>query len=132
MDASGELSVILDLNESIFSENLKSQVASHFLNVIDAFINDFNQPIQKQSLLTINEKQDFFKSETQTSIPYKSILKAFKDHSLERVEAVSQRNRNLHLSRSFSGERISETKDKEAQRVQDNQRMKELKKRAAK
>ena len=98
MDASGELSVILDLNESIFSENLKSQVASHFLNVIDAFINDINQPIQKQSLLTINEKQDFFKSEIQTSIPYKSILKAFEENVANTPNAIVLQYKNETLT----------------------------------
>ena len=50
MDASGKFSIILDLNEAVFNDKYKNQAASHFLKVIDAFIDDINQPIQKQSL----------------------------------------------------------------------------------
>ena len=55
MDQSGNISVLLDLNESIFNDDLKANVSHHFLTVFDAFLENIKQPIGKFSLL--NQQQ---------------------------------------------------------------------------
>jgi len=55
MDASGEISLLFDLNEAVFHENLAAEVPSHFLNILDAFLRDQNQSIEKVPLVAIKE-----------------------------------------------------------------------------
>ena len=51
-DASGNIQLYFDLNENVFDDSIRDQVPQHFLNLLDAMIEDKDQLIDQPSLLT--------------------------------------------------------------------------------
>ena len=76
-DATGNMEVHFDLNKAVFNDDLAEQVPLHFLRLVDAMLNDVNQPIVKQALLTQNETVYFLRPELTTSNKYISIIDVF-------------------------------------------------------
>lgn len=50
MDASGEIEVYFDLNTDVFHEAVREELPNHFLKLLDALLEDIQQPILKPSL----------------------------------------------------------------------------------
>ena len=50
MDALGEITLLFDLNEAVFNRELQDDVPSHFLHIVDALLEDIEQPINKPSI----------------------------------------------------------------------------------
>ncbi|SDL27486.1 non-ribosomal peptide synthetase [Kriegella aquimaris] len=55
-DATGEIEVLFDYNRAIFDEDLISRAPHHFLNLVDAFLGNIYQPIDRPELLSDSEK----------------------------------------------------------------------------
>ncbi len=54
---SGSFTIEFDLHADVFDQTQQERVTGHFLQVIDKFIEDFNQPIDSFELLTSKERQ---------------------------------------------------------------------------
>ncbi len=50
-----EITIYFDLNHSTFDEELRLRVPDHFLNLLDALLDDIHQPIERPSLLSDGE-----------------------------------------------------------------------------
>lgn len=55
LDNTGEIKLYFDLNTSVFSESLQQEIPQHFLNILDAFINNGDQKIDTTGFATLNE-----------------------------------------------------------------------------
>ena len=81
-DATGNIKLDFDLNNQVFSESMQSLVPQHFLKLLDAFLEDWNQPVYKPTLLTDSEYQDLVIEVNRSTINYDalptSVLDLFK------------------------------------------------------
>ena len=63
MDNTGDIELFFDLNESVFNKDLREDAPSHFLRILDAFLQDENQRINKVSLVStddyVNELKEY-------------------------------------------------------------------------
>ncbi|NAS13238.1 non-ribosomal peptide synthetase [Poritiphilus flavus] len=54
--SSGAFEIAIDLNDEVFSKDLREKVSVHFTKLLDAFITDLDTPILKPELITADEK----------------------------------------------------------------------------
>ena len=52
MDGTGDLELFFDLNTTVFNKDLQKQISTHFLTVLDAFLEDNTQLINTPSLVS--------------------------------------------------------------------------------
>ena len=57
MDNSGNVSLLFDLNNSIFNDQLKSRIADHFLNVLDQITEHLTDKVTARSIISKQEIQ---------------------------------------------------------------------------
>ena len=62
-DGTGNIKLDFDLNEQIFPEDIQKLVPGHFIKLLDAFLEDQDQPIDKPALLSDSEYQRLVKSD---------------------------------------------------------------------
>ncbi len=58
-DATGEINILLDYNHAVFDEDLIERAPKHFLNLVDAFLENIDQPIDRPELVSASEKLSF-------------------------------------------------------------------------
>lgn len=97
-DATGNMEVHFDLNNAVFNNEVAQQVPLHFLKIVDAIIEDINQPINKQALVTTKEITGFLTPQLGLSNPYVSILYAFENHVKTNPNAVALQYKNETLT----------------------------------
>lgn len=56
-ESTGEFQLYFDLNEAVFGSEKNQSVSDHFLNLIDQIINDINQKVSTQSILSPKEEE---------------------------------------------------------------------------
>jgi amino acid adenylation domain-containing protein len=79
---SGSFHLLFDFNCDVFSEEQRQRAIKHFLQVVDAFIADREQPVNKINLLTEREKQRILVEFNQTTFQYpsdKTLVDLFED-----------------------------------------------------
>jgi amino acid adenylation domain-containing protein len=99
-DQSGEIEVHLDLNRAVFDELLEERAPQHFLNLVDALIDEVEQPIEAIKLTTEEEEKeliDTFNLTENKTQPYHNLVQAFE----AQVAKTSQQ-----VALQFNGELI--------------------------
>ncbi|MFD1162112.1 amino acid adenylation domain-containing protein [Hwangdonia seohaensis] len=96
--AESELSLFMDFNEAVFSAELCEKAPTHFLNVLDEFIDDINQPFQQKCLVTTDEKGVYVTKELQATNPYISILETFEKQVKNTPNAIALQYKNETLT----------------------------------
>ncbi|MEM9142879.1 MAG: amino acid adenylation domain-containing protein, partial [Bacteroidota bacterium] len=76
-DASGNIHVYFDLNEKVFGPILRQAMPQHFLNLLDALLEDIHQPLTRASLITENERQVALSTTSPPKIPLQSVMAQF-------------------------------------------------------
>ncbi|MRH99216.1 amino acid adenylation domain-containing protein [Kriegella sp. EG-1] len=89
-DDSGEIMVYFDLNESVFNSEMRTNAPEHFLKIIDAFINDVNQPIASVDIATDEEKESLL-VDTKNDILDYSIISDFESQVAKNPETIAIR-----------------------------------------
>lgn len=97
-DDSGEIKVYFDLNESVFNKELRQLAPSHFLKLVDAFLEDLNQPIDSPSIVTENEKVEFLRGSADSSKAEISVIAQFEGQVDKNPNAVAIRFKNEELT----------------------------------
>ncbi|WP_178989425.1 non-ribosomal peptide synthetase [Winogradskyella schleiferi] len=91
MDGTGDIELYFDLNAEVFNTNLQQQVPMHLLTILDAFLDDASQVIDKPSLVSndiIREGLSTFKFNDS----YKPFLLKIADVIANNGDAVAIRN----------------------------------------
>lgn len=89
MDQSGRFSILLDLNEHIFNDELKNNVPEHFLNVFDAFLENLEQPIGEFSIASQHEIQADLKPSIDEGKMNFSVLECIEEKVAQYPNAVA-------------------------------------------
>ncbi len=79
LDDTGNTQLIFDINDGVLTRKQSQCIPSHFSNIVDAFIQDINQPIEAPKLANISEIQDCLHPKI-TNDPYRnSVLENFEN-----------------------------------------------------
>ena len=97
-DSSGEIEVHLDLNETVFDEELRRWAPKHFLNLIDAFVADVQQPITKTALITGEEKAQLLSPFGSNKVSDDLVISQFEKVVLENPDETAIRFRARALT----------------------------------
>lgn len=65
-DATGEINLLFDYNHAVFDEDLISRAPKHFLNIVDAFLENIDQPLDRPVLVSASERLSLI-SDTQVA-----------------------------------------------------------------
>lgn len=100
-DASGSIQLHFDINNNAFIDEIKDLISEHYINLLDAFIEDRSQPVERPSLLTDVEL-----------VPTTGFSSGQKSGDTEETTIVELFNRQVQLSSDFpammfEGETIS-------------------------
>ncbi len=84
MDASEEITLLFDLNKTIFDDDLSTQVPKHFLAVLDGLLNDIDQSILQPSMTedVIETPSTNFKT-SEELLEFTSIIDQFRNQCKE-------------------------------------------------
>jgi len=98
MDQSGNVSILLDLNEHIFDDELKSNVSEHFLNVFDACFEDLEKPIGEFSIASQHEIASSTKFSFETEKVNASVLERIEEMAEQYPNAIALQYKNETLT----------------------------------
>ena len=79
MNKSGEFKIAFDTNSHTFSQTLAEEMPVHFQNLLDAFLQNYEQPIQKPSLISNTLPAEKQQGTKKTVPSFQSVLKGFHD-----------------------------------------------------
>lgn len=88
-NGTGTLHLAMDLKASVFGDEKAIHVPEHFLNLLDAFLEDIDLPVGKPEILTSEEKNTLL--EVGMSLPQSqnAILEYFEAHASKRSNTVA-------------------------------------------
>lgn len=98
MDQSGDIFILLDLNEHIFNDELKNNVPEHFLNVFDAFLENIEQSIEEFSMASQHEIASILKLSSETKKVDFSVLERIEEMVRQYPNAVALQYKNETLT----------------------------------
>ncbi len=84
-----DLEITFDLNESVFSGATPDHVPHHFLNLLDALLDDIDQPIGKANVVSRQESESLLGELNQSSEASVSVLKSFEQQTAQRPNAIA-------------------------------------------
>ncbi|MDO6819760.1 amino acid adenylation domain-containing protein [Zobellia sp. 1_MG-2023] len=98
MNKSGTFKIAFDTNCHTFSKATAEEMPNHFLNILDGFLEDFEQSIFKPALLPIEPLES--NSEDISSTQFQSILSSFQHNQEQHPNSVSLQAGNEILTYS--------------------------------
>ena len=78
-DGSGIITLHFDVNTTVFPEKVKEQMSTHFIQLVDAFIENRAMSIAKPSLLGSNELVEHLPEKTVKPLECKSVIQLFEE-----------------------------------------------------
>jgi len=88
-NGTGELHLAMDLKHSVFSEEKAVRVPEHFLNLLDAFLENIDLGIDEPELLTPEEKKNLLAIDSPMSSSQISTLAHFEENVSKRPNVVA-------------------------------------------
>lgn len=88
-NGTGTLHLAMDLKTSVFSGEKAIHVPEHFLNLLDAFLEDIDLPISKPEILTSGEKNVLLNISMPLLQSQNAILECFESHATKRSNTVA-------------------------------------------
>ncbi|MDX1364339.1 MAG: amino acid adenylation domain-containing protein [Arenibacter latericius] len=74
-----EFEILMDFNHAVFYADLISNAPTHFLNLIDAFLEDYYQPLDKPGLISEKEKKELIGNPIKPLEGYRPIILQFSE-----------------------------------------------------
>ncbi len=90
-DDTGNLEIDIDLNKAVFHEEKRDLVPKHFLNLIDALLENIDQPILNPSLITKKEKKLLQTSSETFDRELNTVVSSFENYVKKDPEAIAVR-----------------------------------------
>ncbi|MEM9821937.1 MAG: amino acid adenylation domain-containing protein, partial [Bacteroidota bacterium] len=90
-DASGNIQLYFDLNETVFPAPIRDSVPGHFLSLLDAFIANRSQAINAIPLLTQTKQEELtvqFNQQQSFDFNYQSIIQLFERQVAQKANAT--------------------------------------------
>ncbi|WP_282123514.1 amino acid adenylation domain-containing protein [Algibacter mikhailovii] len=107
MDRSGRISILLDLNQHVFDDELINNISKHFLNIFDAFLENRNQAIGKFPMASDHEKQALISPLQESNKTYRSIIETFEEQVIKNPNAIAIQCDNETLTYSGLNKRVN-------------------------
>jgi amino acid adenylation domain-containing protein len=88
----GDFSLSFDMKTAIFGEHEQAWLVDHFLQVVDAFISNYQQPLGAFSLMSTADHQKLFVNFNDTDVPYpkdKTVVQLFEDQVERTPQAIA-------------------------------------------
>ncbi|MCF7568037.1 amino acid adenylation domain-containing protein [Sabulilitoribacter arenilitoris] len=101
MNDTGELKVVFDINEDVLKVDNVNNITIHFSKIINAFLNNINQPIGLDSMLAPSEKKYYLPQNLEATKSYQSILELFELQASKTPNAIALQCGNETLT--FNG-----------------------------
>ncbi len=89
MDKSGSISILLDLNEHIFDEELTHNVSKHYLKVFDALLENIKQPIGQFPITGTEQITSFLKPTLKLDTEDFSVIESIEEMVKKNPNAVA-------------------------------------------
>lgn len=100
-DATGQYTLLFDFNDAVFPEAQQERAIGHFLCLMDAFIADRDQPVQRVDLMTPDEHAQMvvaFNDTATETLDALSIVERFEQQVAQQPEAVAVVGKDQRLS----------------------------------
>ncbi|MEM7113998.1 MAG: amino acid adenylation domain-containing protein, partial [Chloroflexota bacterium] len=110
-EGAGNFSVAFDMKAAIFGEQEQGWLVEHFLQVVDAFIADSNQPLGGFSLMSAAEQETLFTTFNDTDAPYpqeKTVVHLFEEQVQHTPQAIAAVQQEASLSFSELNQRANQ------------------------
>lgn len=108
-DAEGDLSIHFDLNKGVFDKESRDLAPKHFLRLLDALLEDIDQPIAQPNLISEKETATLLnRSSVSKEAEKKTIISKFEAQADKTPDKVALRFRNEKISYAQLNSRASQ------------------------
>ncbi|WP_150451337.1 non-ribosomal peptide synthetase [Arenibacter lacus] len=93
-DGTGDITMLLDFNESVFDTQLRSQAPMHLLNLMDGLLDNLEHPVGMPSMITEKEETTLLRSQTIKFTSFSSVVHQFKQQVKSKPNKPALYDRN--------------------------------------